>query len=58
MKVFVNLPELEEDKTELEKRVANFRATLLIEKVKQLHINDISKEKLLNLILEQLEKSV
>ncbi len=50
MKVFVNLPELEEDKEELENRVANFHATLLIEKINQLNINDASKKKILDLI--------
>ena len=52
MKVFVNLPELEEDKEELENRVANFHATLLIEKINQLNINDASKKKILDLILK------
>ena len=56
MKVFVNLPELEEDKIELENRVATFHATLLIEKIKQLHIDDISKGKLLNMALKHLEE--
>lgn len=56
MKVFVNLPELEEDKEELENRVANFHATLLIEKIKQLHINDASKKKLLDLILKDIKE--
>ena len=56
MKVFVNLPELEEDKEELENRVANFHATLLIEKIKQLHINDTSKKKLLDLISQYVKK--
>ena len=56
MKVFVNLPELEEDKEELENRVANFHATLLIEKIRGLNVNDISKKKLLNLILKELKE--
>lgn len=56
MKVFVNLPELEEDKEELENRVANFHATLLIEKIRGLHINDVSKKKLLDLILKDVNK--
>ena len=56
MKVFVNLPELEEDKEELENRVANFHATLLIEKIKQLHINDTSKKKILELILKDVKE--
>lgn len=56
MKVFVNLPELEEDKLELENRVADFHATLLIEKIKQLNISDASKKELLNSVLEHLKE--
>lgn len=56
MKVFVNLPEIEEDKEELENRVANFHATLLIEKIKQLNISDASKKELLNSVLEHLKE--
>ena len=55
MKGFVNLPELEEDKEELENRVANFHATLLIEKINQLNINDASKKKILDLILKDVK---
>ena len=55
MNVFVNLPELEEDKIEFESRIANFHATLLIEKIKQLHTDDITKEKLLSLALEHIK---
>ena len=56
MKVFVNFPDLEEDKKELENRVANFHATLLIEKIKQLNISDASKKELLNSVLEHLKE--
>ena len=56
MKVIVNLPELEEDKKELENRVANFHATLLIEKIRQLNINDASKKKILDLILKDVKE--
>ncbi len=56
MKVFVNLPELEEDKEELENRVANFHATLLIEKIKQQEISDVSKKKLIDLILKDIKE--
>lgn len=56
MKVFVNLPELEEDKKELENRVADFHATLLIQKIKQLNISDVSKKELLNSVLEHLKE--
>ena len=55
MKVIVNLPEIEEDKEELENRVANFHATLLIEKINQLNINDASKKKILDLILKDVK---
>lgn len=56
MKVIVNLPELEEDKEKLENRVANFHATLLIEKIRQLNINDASKKKILDLILKDVKE--
>lgn len=56
MKVFVNLPELEEDKKELKNRVADFHATLLIQKIKQLNISDVSKKELLNSVLEHLKE--
>lgn len=52
MQIFVNLPEYNE---ELENRLADFHATLLIQKIKQLNINDISKNKLLQLILAELK---
>ncbi len=58
MKVFVNLPELEEDKKELENRVANFHATLLIEKIRELNIRDSSKKKILDLILKDMDKTL
>ena len=56
MKAIVNYPDLEDDKKELKNRVAIFHATLLIEKIKQLNINDISKQKLLNLVLDKLKE--
>ena len=55
MRVFVNLPELAKDKEELENRVANFHAILLIEKIKGLNINDTSKKKILDLILKDVK---
>ncbi len=57
MKVFVNLPELEEDKKELENRVANFHATLLIEKIRGLPISNVSKKKILGLILKGIKEN-
>lgn len=56
MKVFVNLPEIEEDKEELENRVANFHATLLIKKIKGLNISDTTKKKILDLILKDVKE--
>lgn len=58
MKVFVEFPDTEEGINELEDRVAEFHATLLIEKLKQLKISGKSKKKLLNLILEHLEEQI
>lgn len=57
MKIIINFPELEEDKKELENRVAHFHATLLIEKIKQLNINDVSRKKLLDLILKDAKEA-
>ncbi len=56
MRVFVNLPELEENKEELENRVASFHATLLIEKIRKLNINDATKKKILDLILKDIKE--
>lgn len=56
MKVFVNLPELEEDKIELENRIAEFHAILLVEKIKQLNISDVNKKKVLKEILKNLKE--
>lgn len=56
MRVFVNLPELAEDKEELENRVANFHATLLIEKIRELNVSDASKKKILDLILKDVKE--
>lgn len=58
MKVFVNLPVLEEDKKILENRVADFHATLMIEKIKRLKINDNSKQKILELLLNKIKEKV
>jgi len=55
MKLIVNYPELESDKEEFISRVAKFHAILLIEKIKQLHVNDKNKEKILNLVFENLK---
>jgi len=42
IKAFVNFPD---DTSELENRVADFHATLLLEKIKQLHIDDKSQKR-------------
>lgn len=58
MKVIVNLPELDDDKIELENRVADFHATLMIEKIKHLNISDVSKKELLNSVIENLKEKM
>ena len=58
MRIFVNFSTEKDDIIELENRVANFHATLLVEKIKQLKINDSSKENILNSVLFDLEKNV
>lgn len=55
-KVYVNLPQTPEEKKELAKRVAEFHATLMLEKIKKLNISDASKEKVLNLVLDYLQE--
>lgn len=52
----MNLPELEEDKIELQNRVAEFHAILLVEKIKQLNISDVNKKKVLKEILKNLKE--
>ncbi len=56
MKVFVNLPQTPEERKVLANGVARFHATLMLEKIKKLNINDSSKEKVLNLVLDHLEE--
>lgn len=56
MKVYVNLPQTPEERKELANGVARFHATLMLEKIKKLNINDSSKEKVLNLVLEHLKE--
>lgn len=52
MRVFVNLPQSIEGKEELAKRVADFHATLMVEKIKKLNIDDDSKIKIFSLVLD------
>ncbi len=54
--MYVNLPQTPEEKKELAKRVAEFHATLMLEKIKKLNISDASKEKVLNLVLDYLQE--
>lgn len=56
MKVYVNLPQTPEERKELANGVARFHATLMLEKIKKLNINDSSKEKVLNLVLDHLKE--
>lgn len=56
MKVYVNLPQTPEGKKELEKRVAQFHATLMLDTIKKLNISNASKQKVLNLVLEHLKE--
>ena len=58
MKVIINYPELEDDIQELESRVADFRATLLVEHIKQLNVNDSTKKELLNSITTDLKSKM
>ncbi len=55
MKVFVNFPD---NTQELEKRLATFHANLIIEKIRQQNISDLSKKKVLKSILEHLKDDV
>lgn len=57
MKVTSNMPDTEDAIRELEDRVANFHATLVIESIKQLNVKDKFKQELLNSILEHLKNS-
>ena len=58
MKVIVNYPELDDDMQELESRVADFRSTLLVEKLKQLNVTDSIKKELLNSIIAYLKSKM
>ena len=44
MKVFVNLPQTPEERKALANGVARFHATLMLEKIKKLNINDYMYE--------------
>ena len=55
MEIIINKPQTTEGKKELEKNLAKFQAILMIQKIKQLNYSDVTKKKLLNLILEKLK---
>lgn len=55
MKVIVNFPKESDGLNELEDRVAEFHAILVVEKIKQLSITDDDKEKMLRLVLDNLK---
>lgn len=55
MKVIVNYPIFDDNKAELENRVADFHATLLIEKINHLNVKDSTKKELLNSIITNLK---
>lgn len=54
MKVIVNLPTTEDGKKLLGSKIAEFRAFLLVEKIKSLKVSDASKKKILNSVLEHI----
>ena len=56
MKIIVNFPKETEAINELENRVAEFHAKLVVEKIKQLSVSDENKELLLKMVLEQLKE--
>lgn len=52
----VNYPKNKEDIKELENNIATFHATLIIEKIKKLNVSERDKKKILNGILNIIEK--
>lgn len=56
MRVFVNLPQDDDGIAELKARVADFHATLLIEKIKRLNISNKEKDKILKEVLNKLKE--
>lgn len=58
MKVIMYYPEHEDDIQEFKNRVADFHATLLVERIKQLNVSDSKKKELLNSIITKLENEM
>lgn len=58
MKAIVNYPTDKEMIQELQNRVAEFNATLIIETIKRLEIDDLSKEKVLDGVLNKLKNDL
>lgn len=56
MKVLVNYSSEAKNELDFENRVSNFHAILIVQKIKNLNIDDNSKKQLLNSILEKLKK--
>ena len=55
IKVIVNYPVGEEAIDEFQNRVADFKAILIIETIKRLNIDDASKQKVLEGVLDKLK---
>lgn len=56
MKTFVNYPTSGNSKKELEKKISLFHSSLIIETIKQLNYTNEIKNKILNLILNEIKK--
>ena len=57
MKVIVNYPTIEELKNELENKVALFHATLVVETIKKLDVDNNAKKKIISSLLEEVKKN-
>jgi len=58
MNVFVNLPEDEEGRKEFQKAANIFQATIIVETIKSMDINDMSKKKVLNGVIEKAKEMI
>lgn len=57
MKVIVNFPDTLEGINEFEERIAHFHATLLLENIKALKVDNNMKKDLLNKLLKYIKSS-
>ena len=57
MKVYVSLPKSEKSVAELGRRLADFHAELLIEKIGKLNISNRDKMRIVDKILEELNRA-